>query len=167
MPAQPSWHGRVPEILEILRAENAPAVVDRPVVEHLFGLRRRQAIRLMSVCRGFQVGKTFLLDREALIGWLERLESTGAVGKALQRKRRVLAAVNEAARHAEAARTEIRPVPRTRAAELPAAIEIIAPGKLQISYKDAEDLLAQVVELASSAANDFPLFRRLFEDSRR
>lgn len=170
MPAQPSWHARVPEILETLRAENTPPILDRAVIEHLFGLRRRQAIRLMGSCRGFQAGKTFLIDRDSLIDWLQRLESTGEVGKALQHKRRVLAAVNEASRRARAARIEIRADPA--AAErlptgLPPAIEITAPGRVQISYRGAEDLLAQIVELASAAANDFARFRQMFEGPRR
>jgi hypothetical protein len=39
----------------------------------------------------------------------------------------------------------------------------VAPGKLQISYRGAEDLLACLVELAAAATNDFPAFRELYE----
>jgi len=81
------------------------------------------------------------------------------------RKQRVAAALNEVANYAEAQRVEIRPRPGAllqRPADLPAALELLGPGKLQISYADPEDLLARIVELAAAAANDFPAFRRLY-----
>ncbi len=124
----------------------------------------------MGVFGGYQVGKAFLVDRRELMAALERISASGAVAASLARKQRVLAAVNEASRRAVAASTEIRTDPavfRRRPPELPAAIEIVAPGKVQISYHGAEDLLAQIVELASAAANDFPRFREMFEEPAR
>lgn len=167
MPAQPSWHRRVPEILETLRAPQTPPFLDRPALESLFRLSRRQAIRLMGVFGGYQVGKTFLVDRSSVVTGLEQLQATGEIGIALERKRRVLAAVNEVSRRAAARRTAIAAdshALRSRPDDLPAAIEIVRPGAVQISYRSAEDLLARIVELASAATNDFPRFRALFEE---
>jgi hypothetical protein len=169
MPALPSWYLRLPDILNELRAPNAPPFLDRPAVEKLFRVRRRQAIRLLGVANGYQVGKTFLVSRDSLAEYLQRIERSGASGQARARKERVLSALNEVANHAAAQRVQIRvdqDVFRRRAADLPEGIELVAPGKLQISYSGAEDLLAHIVELASAATNDFAAFRKRYEVNR-
>ena len=166
MPAQPSWYLRVPEILTQLRAEGAPPFLDRPSVEKLFRVRRRQAIRLLGSARGYQIGKTFLVDRSALIDFLERVEASGASGQARARKDRVLAALNEVSNHAAAQRVHIGASPdlfRRKPADLPNSIELVAPGRIQISYAGAEDLLARIADLAAAATNVFPAFRKLYE----
>ena len=166
MPAEPSWHLRVPAILAALADRAAPPFFDRPAVEKLFGLGRRQAIRILAACGGYQVGKTFLVPREALLAYLEGVVETGAVERLRARKLRVSAALAEAANHVAAERTQIRIDPNLRhrpAADLPAAIELLAPGKIQITYHGATDLLAQIAALAAAATHDFPRFRRLFE----
>src|SRR5580704_15398308 len=70
MPDQPSWIQAVPAILEALERVGAPPFLDRAAVEALFGLRRRQAIHLLGRMGGYQVGKAFLVPREAVIGFL-------------------------------------------------------------------------------------------------
>ena len=166
MPKLPLWYRRVPEILSRLRTPGLPPVLDRPAIETLFKVRRRQAIRLLGSANGYQVGKTFIVERPALIDYLEGLEQSGAAPEARARKRRIALAITEVARYAEAQRVQIRISPdalRRKPADFPAAIDLIAPGKLQISYRGAEDLLARIVELAAAATNDFPAFRKLYE----
>lgn len=166
MPKSPSWYLRLPEILEQLKAAGAPPFLDRPAVEELFRVSRRQAIRLLGAANGYQVGKTFLIERQSLVGFLEEMEKSGGAPEARARKERVLTALKEAASYTAAQRVQVRAKPdllRRRPAELPAAIELVAPGKLQISYTGAEDLLGQLAELAAAAANDFAAFRRLYE----
>ena len=162
MPQLPSWYRRLPEILDQLRSPGAPPFLDRSAVEALFRIRRRQAIRLLAAAQGYQVGKTFLVERPALVDFLKAREKSGAPPAARARRQRVAAALNEVANYAAAQRTQVptrADVFRRQPADLPAAIEVIAPGKLQISYHGAEDLLAQIVELAAAATNDFPAFR--------
>jgi hypothetical protein len=165
MPKLPLWYLRLPEILTQLRVPGAPPFLDRPAVEKLFGLRRRQAIRLLATARGYQVGKTFLVERQALIEFLESREKSGAAPQARARKRSVAAALNEVTNYAAAQSVHVpaRADLFRRPSNLPAAVELVAPGKLQISYRSAEDLLAQLVELAIAATNDFPGFRKLYE----
>lgn len=158
MPKAPCWFSRLPEIISILRRPGAPPLLDRTAVEKLFGVGRRQAIRILNSARGYQVGKTFIIEREELAQFLETIEDSGAGREVRKRKERVAAALNEVANYAEAQRVEIRPRP----VELPPAIELAGPGRINISYKDPEDLLASIVELATAAANDFPAFRRLY-----
>ena|SRR5579862_7622673 len=164
MPAQVSWYLRVPEIVAQLHTPTAPPFLDRQAVENLFRLRRRQAIRLMGLCGGYQVGKTFLVDRSSLLYYLDRLTRAGLVDEALTRKRRVSDALNESVNFIAAQQTRIRidsdSLDRPAVA-LPPAIELVAPGKLQISYDSAADLLARVAELAAAAADDFPLFQKM------
>jgi hypothetical protein len=166
MPKLPLWYRRVPEILQQLRSPGAPPFLDRPAIEQLFQVRRRQAIRLLGSMHGYQVGKTFLVDRASLIDFLDGLEKSGAAPEARARQSRVAAALNEVANYAAAQRVQVRTSPdvfRRQPTNLPAAIELVAPGKLQISYHGAEDLLSQIVELAAAATNDFPGFRKLYE----
>lgn len=166
VPAQPSWYLRLPEILAQLRAEGAPPFLDRPAVEKLFRVRRRQAIRLLGAAHGYQVGKTFLVDRQSLVDYLQTVETSGAPEQSRARKQRVLAALNEVANHVAAQRVHInanQQVYRQKPADLPESIELVGPGRIQISYARAEDLLARIAELAAAAANDFPAFRKLYE----
>jgi len=165
MPKLPCWYSRVPEILTLLKNPGGPPLLDRPAVENLFRVRRRQAIRILGAAKGYQVGKTFIVERAALVQFVEGLEESGVPREALTRKQRIANALNEVANYAAAQKVEIRPnhgALSRRAAELPPSIELVAPGKMLISYSGAEDLLAHLVELASSAANDFPAFRRLY-----
>ena len=166
MPAQPSWYLRVPEILGRLRASTAPPFLDRPAIEQLFRVSRRQAIRLMGASSGYQIGKTFLVDRQSLVAFLESVEKSGAAPQARARKQRVLTALQETANQTAARRIQIQTGLNNGLGDLPAAIELIGPGKLQITYRGAEDLLARIVDLAASATNDFPAFRSRYEGPR-
>jgi hypothetical protein len=168
MPAQPSWHHRVPQILAILSDPACPPFFDRPAIETLFGLRRRQAIRILTACGGYQVGKTFLAGRETLLGFVSGVEQSGAVEVASLRRRRLSAALNEAANHTAARMTRIAAPPDKLAADrcgLSPAIELVAPGTLIIRYQGATDLLARIAELAAAATSDFPRFRKLVEEA--
>ena len=86
--------------------------------------------------------------------------------QARARKQRVAAAVNEAAGQLAAQRVQIPTGPAglsQRVADLPAAIQVVAPGHLQIAYSNAEELLAHIAALAAAATRDFPAFRTRFE----
>jgi hypothetical protein len=167
MPAQPSWHLRVPQIKATLGSPGSPPFLDRPAIEKLFGLRRRQAIRILTACGGYQVGKSFLVNREVLLAYIEEVATDGSVDRIRQRKLRISAALNDGANLAAAQQTQIRTdagLLRRLPADLPAAIQLIGPGKIQISFSGATDLLTQIAELAAAATNDFPRFRKIFED---
>ena len=85
MPAQSSWYLRVTDIVAQLHSPAAPPFLDRAAIEDLFHLRRRQAIRLMGACGGYQIGKTYLVDRGSLLRFLDRLTRKGVVDEALHR----------------------------------------------------------------------------------
>ena len=108
MPAFPGWYILVPQILESLSQPTAPPFLDRSSIERVFQVRRRQAIRLMQQWGGYQVGKTFLVDRKAVVQSLTGLLKSGCIDQVLQRKRRVFEAISEAENSAAARRAKIR-----------------------------------------------------------
>src|ERR1035441_3888487 len=83
MPAKAAWSLKIPNIVAALETFDVP-VVDRAIIEHLFGLRRRQAIELLHRLGGYQAGRTFLVDRHVLMANLRRL----AEGEDFERKSR-------------------------------------------------------------------------------
>jgi len=162
MPAQPSWHVRVPEILAALSVPDSPPILDRPAFERLFQVRRRQAIRLLVQCDGYQVGKTFLAGRESVIAFLESINKSGKTGAARGRRVRIGTALNEAVNHMAASQPRVKPRPALSGSLHP-GIEFPEPGKVQISFTDATDLLTRLVEMATFATTDFAGFRKVFE----
>ena len=58
MPAKAQWLLQIPEIVSLLETFEVP-VVDRAIIERLFGLRRRRAIELLHRFGGYQAGRTF------------------------------------------------------------------------------------------------------------
>src|SRR5690348_6898092 len=99
MPKAPNWYSRIPDILGALRRPGAPPLLDRDAVEGLFRVSRRQAIRILHAARGYQVGKTFIVEREALAQFLDELENSGGSRQVRTRKQRIAAALNEVANY--------------------------------------------------------------------
>ena len=166
MPARPLWLDRLQEITRQLDSPGLPPLLDRPCIELLFGVKRRQAIRLLAALGGYQSGKTYLVPRDELARRLTELSQTGTAQLARERKARMVEAMANAQRDLAARLTEIPAAPdvETRQPQqIPATIRLAGRGTLEIQFSSAEDLLAQVVELASAASNDFPAFRRIVE----
>ena len=160
MPTKKTWLLRIPEIREELAGVEAP-VVDRAVIERVFHLGRRRAIQLMHYFDGYQAGRTFLIDRLALLRQLEPLEA--GVEFALEKRRRELLSesLEAAHQHLAAARValSVEPgAPARRIGELPAGVQL-QPGTLRVDFHKTEDLLAKLFELSKAAASDFEAFR--------
>ena len=154
MPDQPSWIDRLPEITRRLEAPDAPPFLDRPAVEQLFGLRRRQSITLMRRLGGYQVGKTFLVDRHALLAFLEDPLRRHAADWEARRFRSVgelLARAREERHLRRIAIPATRPVFHIDFAALPAGIDI-GHRELTISFDDPRDLLEKLFALSQVLA---------------
>jgi hypothetical protein len=167
MPAKPLWLSRIPEILSQLEAFNVP--VDRALVEHLFGLRRRQAIELLHRFDGYQAGRTFLIDRLQLMERLRSLEEGEEFQREGMRKERLRRAIDEFRRDQRAARVKIPVRPEVfsrRLAGLPPEVALEA-GHLHIAFSGTEDLLRKPFELSQAARNDFDRFRAAAEPAER
>jgi hypothetical protein len=159
MPAKPAWLLKIPEIIRMLEAFDVP-VVDRAIIERLFGLRRRQAIELLHRFGGYQAGRTFLVDRHVLMANLRRLAEGEDFERESRRKERLDGAIDRLRRYQTAARVKI-PVPSDvfdrKLADLSTGVALV-PGQLHIAFSGAEDLLAKLFELAQAASNDYDRF---------
>ena len=163
MPPQPLWLLHVPRIIEQLRRLEVP-VLDRAVIEKLFGLKRRQAIQLLHRFGGYQAGRTFLVDRQELVEQLEAIRD-GETFRYEQR-RRLVAELESVRKYLQAAAVKIplRPQARYQIATLPPDVDL-QPGRLRVEFDGVEALLAKLFELAHSAANDFERFRNAVESA--
>jgi len=165
MPAKAQWLVQLPEILRLLRALPSP-VLDRSVVETLFGVGRRRAILLLHEFGGFQSGQAFLVDRVALIGKLERL-ARGEEFRHERGRRARLAQDLEQTRKLNPGRTvriaTTEDVRDRRLADLPAGIHL-KPGELRIEFFGTEDLLRHLFELSQAILNDYGKFQEIVEE---
>jgi hypothetical protein len=160
MPAKPRWLLQIPSIIAALSDMTSP-VVDRAVFEALFGLRRRQAIALLSKFGGYRSANTLLVDRLALIEQLQVIQSHPDTELEIRRKERIAEQIVRLQCHRAAARVRIpvaADVHSRRLRDLPQGIRI-EPGRLTIEFADTEQLLSNLYELSQAAANDFELFR--------
>ena len=162
MPDQPSWIEHVPKILDSLQAPGAPPFLDRPAIETLFGLRRRQAIQLLRRFGGYQVGKTFLVPREAVIGFLRDPRRKTAAELEKGRFERVSNALGAARTELHQRRIAIPAAPETLALEISGLPEGIClePGRLTMRFEKPLELLQKLFSLSQALANDFETFER-------
>jgi hypothetical protein len=164
MPAYPSWLVRVPEILEQLRDFPAP-FIDRFTIETLFHVRRRRAHQLMASLSGFQVGRTYLIDRTALIEALEQMGRTGSFHYERQRKIRIAKALDQA-RTSLATRKINLPAgigdSREGLEALPANVHL-GSGELRITFSGPQELLGALFELARAIQADYSKFEERTE----
>ena len=159
MPANPEWLLKVTDIQAQLDALDTP-VVDRGMIERIFGVRRRRAIQLMHAFGGYQSGKTFLIERRELIEKLDELAQAPEFLYENRRRQKLTATLDEGwkMRAAHAIRIPVAADSCYRSmADLPAGV-CLADGRLIVEFAGVEDLLSKLYELAQAAANDFERF---------
>jgi hypothetical protein len=167
MPDLPTWIHRLPEILAWLESDEAPPFLNRGLLEGVFRLHRRQALRLMEKAGGYQAGRTYLIDRCQLADFL-RHRDTHTVEQAALRKVRLSDKIDESRRQVEARRVRVRVDPDLENpgaphSQLPAGIESVAHDRIEIRFFGAEDLLSKVAALAALAVHEPARFRQIFE----
>ena len=161
MPMKKTWLLRLPEIREQLIAMDVP-VIDRAIFERLFGVRRRRAIQLLNDFGGFQAGRTFLVDRLALLRQLEPLEESTEFALEQQRRQRLIDFL-ERLRRSRAASAVIIPVaPAHNGTLLPDGVQLDC-GTLRVEFVEVRDLLSKLYAIAQAAAGDFEAFRAAAE----
>jgi hypothetical protein len=162
MPSQPSWIKYVPQILQTLESPAAPSLLDRPAVEVLFGLRRRQAIHLLRRFGGYKIGKTFLVPRETVVRFLRDPNLWSAAGEERGRFEQVRSALGEARQELQQrsipipARTEAL---RLDLSGLPAGIRL-ETAQLTVQFETPVDLLEKLFALSQALTNDYDTFER-------
>jgi hypothetical protein len=163
MPAQPFWLQRISDILDAAKKAEVP-FLDRAAVQRLFGVRKRQAIRLMHSIKGYYIGKAFVVGRPEVIKWLqEALNSPEARAQEAGRERLEIAI--EEARNIVGRNRRFIVSPDSLSKKLPGlppSIQLKA-GELKIEFFGTEDLLRQLFELSQAIGNDYRRFRALVE----
>jgi len=140
-------------------------VVDRAIIEVVFGLGRRQAIEFLHRFGGYQAGRTFLIDRQLLIQGLQRLMAGEEFQNEIRRTERLDQTISQLHRSRAGARVQIPVRPEMlqgEVARLSAGIAL-EPGHLHVEFSGTEDLLTKLYELSQAAANDFDRFRAAAE----
>lgn len=164
MPAGPQWFLRLSEIVADLKRLSAP-VVDRAVFESVFRVGRRRAIQLMHHFGGYQVGRTFIVDRSALVAELEAKCASEAFEYERRRKERLTDELERTRRSLPGRQVQITVASDVRSrliADLPPGITL-HPGELRIEFFGTEDLLRHLFELSQAILNDYKQFEALVE----
>jgi hypothetical protein len=159
MPAKPRWLLRIPEIVDSLMALDSP-VVDRCILEKLFGLRERRARELMHRFAGYECGNTVIIDRLALIDALQRIAQSPDATAERARRERLSAELDKMRSYRAAARVQIpvaADVNDRTVADLPAGVKL-ETGRLTIEFDSPLQLLSKLYELSQAAANDLDGF---------
>lgn len=158
---KPSWLQHIPEIRAMLAEVTLP-VIDRAIIERLFGVARRQAIELLHQFGGYQAGRTFLIERTRLIAALDAIAAGDDYQREEARREKLTAALEKFQRTHRAQEVRIlvtSEVFGTRLATLPDAVHL-EPGRLEVEFSACDDLLTKLFTLAQAAANDFEAFRK-------
>ena len=165
MPAKPTWHKRLPQILAALEA-SSETVLDRLMIERQFQIGERQAQTLLRQWGAYRAGGSWLLNRLTLIERLHALVEGREYTAELERQERLRQQLAERQSLAAAAHETFAVDPRVRKykqADLPRAFELIAPGKLQLTFHGYEDFWSQIAALAAIGKNDGQRLRAFVE----
>ncbi|MEO8657470.1 MAG: hypothetical protein ABI693_03330 [Bryobacteraceae bacterium] len=157
MPRRPQWFLQVPQALAALAEFPAP-VVDRSGLETLLSVGRRDAIRLMHRLGGYQSGGAFVIGKEDLRRALGAIAEGDTWQWEVRRREKVAERLSEM-RQDWAGRQVVIPVAQEG---LPDTIRL-APQRLEVTFKDALDLLGQLVRLTQAMSSDYEGFERLLD----
>ncbi len=162
MPAQAEWLLRVPEIRAALERIEAP-VVDRAGIEKPFGVRRRRAIAMMHTLGGYQAGRTFLVERSALLARLAALEGAEDYRIEKRRRERLHSFIQASRGHLRATRIAI---PIEPAAALATMKQLgpgvrLTPGMSSVEFGQPVELLQKLYTLSQAIAQEFEKFENM------
>jgi hypothetical protein len=165
MPAQPFWLQRISDILTTAKKSEVP-FLDRVAVQNLFGVRKRQAIRLMHAIGGYHVGRGFVVGRPELIAWLQEARNSPEARSQEAARERLEIAIEEA-RSIVGRDRKFIVSPDAVSKKLPGLPPTIQlkTGELKIEFFGTEDLLRQLFELSQAIGNDYARFQSLVEGS--
>jgi len=154
---QVKWIDRVPEMVASLITSTTPPVLDRQSVEKLFGVSKRQALRLMADVGGYEAGNACLVRRRDLVRYLE----SPKVRDAQKGKRERIGAMVEAKWKEQSVNLQPKPViyakPQTTPKTLPSGIEIETrrgANEVRLSFYDHKDLCDKLYGLILFLGNN-------------
>ena len=163
MPHKPYWFRDLPEIerrLEILQE----AVLDRRAMEFVFQVSQTEAGRLMRRIGCVLAGHAKVVPRYQVQEWLRRVRRSGGYDTELHRVERLDEKLKAIGKAKAGARVILRPDPAPRTmTDLPPGITL-SPGRLEVRFFGAQDLLGRLFDLAQAISQDFRHFEELLEE---
>jgi hypothetical protein len=168
MARAPSWYDHLDEAVGTLRHFPAPTV-ERPDVERVFHLSRRDAIRLLHKFGARERNDRLTIPRDALVRRLEAVRESPEYLSERRRREHLRESRAELHRHAAAQRI-LLPV-AARAAE--ATVAMLPPyirlyrGRMEVDFPEGchDELLGRLLEVARAACDDPEGFRAAVEEA--
>lgn len=162
MPGKPVWYSKINEVVRELEALPRP-FVDRATVEFLLGVGRRRAQQILAPCIVDHVGTNGLANREAFIAHLRRL-AEGDDGYYERRRRRQVGAFLAEWQRERLERPQLlveAPVEvlTQQLENLPDGVRL-EPGRITVTFDQAQEALEKLLALAMAIGNDFDRFER-------
>ena len=100
----------------------------------------------MNLFGGYQVGRTFLIDREDLIAALERVQNGDTFSHEVRRRIRLADDLERTRRDWRARQVKLPAAAEPRqAASLPSGLRIVGPGVLEVEFANAGRVAGAVV----------------------
>jgi hypothetical protein len=156
MPRTLSWLDRIVPISRTVR-DSARSHYDRKDIERLFELQPRAAQQLMAALPSVPVGRTRLVDREALAEFLGKLNDSEKPAETFAQIR------------AEGGKTVRRKLREFSLQDQPASVSspprmmTIERGKLKVNFQTLEEVAEAMLYLATVFSHDLDGFARLYE----
>jgi hypothetical protein len=116
----------------------------------------------------YQAGRTFLIERNRLVGELDAIGSSDEYKQEMTRHEKLTTSVVKLQRERRAKEVRIEvsaEVFDNRMATLPESVHL-EPGKLEIEFSGSQDLLAKLFALSQAAANDYDGFLNVSDGKR-
>lgn len=169
MARPPTWFDHLDDAVIALHQFPAPTV-ERPDIERLFCLSRRDAIRLLHKFGAEERKDRLTIGRDKFLRSLNEVRQS-AEFLAERRRREILREKRTELRRQNAAREYLLPVqlqPQAPAAVLPDPVKLYR-NRLVVDFPDGahDELLARLLEVARTARDDPEGFRIAVEEAPR
>ena len=157
MPDKPTWLLSLDDAIKQIETCPIP-LIDSEVLASVLGVSRRRAQQLMKPLTGHQVGKSKVVERQALVKHLRALAEGGDTFYEQQRRQRFAGILRKLQREE---REQPKVLVETTAAVFSQRIEnlpegvILAPGRITVQgFASAEEALQKLLALAMAVGND-------------
>ncbi len=163
MPRKPEWIHHIDSALAELGLLPSP-FIDRRTLQSLLHVSPRQALRILNRLAPSSAGASLLIPRIELIAKLQSLRDGEDSQFEIRRRDRLSDQLNRLRRDLKArqVRIEAAAQPVELLASLPPAIRL-APGRLEIRFTTAAELLTLLLSLGQAMTNDYHRFAEAVE----
>ena len=151
-----SWLDRIVPIARAVQ-DSARSHYDRKELQRLFELQPRAAQQLMAALPNISVGRARLVEREALLAFLRRLNESANPAETFARMR------------AEGGKAVRRSLREFSLQDYPASVDtpprmmMIERGELRVKFQTLEELAEAMLYLATVFTHDLEGFANLYE----